>query len=335
MLSMHEILALLKSLGFTGLSLVKAEELKKTYTFKFEHFSPNIMPVKPTMAADGKVVVFIIPEVGKIGVSKANRILRFVDAGLRKGQPKVDDSHITKTDLPPELEDLYKKAVVSSTQRLPFMKKLWHFFNSTKFGGQMTEPRLEAGPKPSFGGIKPGQTRGCYYGDPHFGPGRLWMNPSMFNGRIHFFYEIYLHEMCHQAKWTVSKDTDTKLKGHGKTWQKWMVHVGLDPRRYDPTDDYEYSDPATKVFEEASLTEKYGPRAPEQKIKALRKMTQFVPGPAIYVFKGRIFDGDLQRTEHDIRFKYLDPVKGEPMRMVWPNMSNFLRVGLPSFFHKD
>ena len=42
---------------------------------------------------------------------------------------------------------------------------------------------------------------------------------------------------CHQAVWTLDHYlSKNAADGHGTNWARWMRHVGLDPRRFDPTD---------------------------------------------------------------------------------------------------
>jgi len=334
MLTLQEVTSLLKRFSFEGLSLISMDEEKLTYNFKFTSFNPVLMPVKPTVAAGGKVLVFTVPDVGKFGVSPANFMVRYVDSGLRHGtSSSVPEGHLTKQELPADLVLAYQKAVVNSGQRVAFVTKLWHHFNTTKFSGQMQVPKLEVSSHPSFGGVAK-STRGAFLGDPGWHPGRLWMASFMFNSRIAFFCEVFLHEMCHLAAWCLSCSDDFSEGGHGPVWQQWMTHVGLDPRRFDPTDDYEYQDDAQRQATEVSLTQQYGPRSPSKDVKALKKMKGLEPGPAIYLQMGRILHGTIGL--HNGRSPYFEYKNkaGGTMFMSWPDAANFARQGLPNLYHE-
>jgi hypothetical protein len=115
----------------------------------------------------------------------------------------------------------------------------------------------------------------------------------MFNARPPFFYEILLHEMCHLAVWNISKDSDNSEAGHGPTWKNWMVKVGLDPRRFDPTDDTEMQVGPEKHAKEAELTKKYGKAATLKELAELTKVASYkgTAEDVYHYYAGRLFKG--------------------------------------------
>jgi len=80
-----------------------------------------------------------------------------------------------------------------------------------------------------------------------------------------------------------------------------MRRVGLDPRRFDPTDDTEYQTGPGKDAKEEELVKKYGPRADAAAIKKLHVMEMPQSGKAIYLSEGRIFHGDLDTKAKTFR----------------------------------
>lgn len=108
---------------------------------------------------------------------------------------------------------------------------------------------------------------------------------------------ILVHN-CHQAAWCISHSSDNSERGHGPVWQQWMVDVGLDPRRFDPTDSSEYSLNTPRASEdEARFTRTYGgPRLPDaviDKAEKAKKLKNHREGPCTIILQGRILDGTL------------------------------------------
>jgi SprT-like family len=334
-MNITEIKSFLTRLTFTDLSLIKADEASMTYTFSFGTFTPKAIPDKPTMAANGTVAVYTLEDVGKLGVSPSNKVVRFIDAGKRSTK-KVNDEHLSKSNgVSPELEALYQKAQVSETKRQAFMKGLWNFYNETKFQSRMKIPKLLTGPKVPGIGSRP-STRACHVWDERTGKTLyLWVNTIMWNARLPFFCEVFLHEMCHEAVLNIDQIESREAAGHGKDWQRWMVHVGLDPRRFDPTDDYEYKTGIQRTQEEEKLTDMYGPRVDASYFKTLRKMSSCVPGPAILQRSGRPIKGVLDKAGSTYAFKFRMYHTGSPVQFTWKNLKEFNEKGLPNLYHAE
>jgi len=331
-MNITEVKSLLTRLSFTELSLIKADEEAATYTFKFRFFNPKVISVKPTMAAKGTVAIYDIPDVGKLGVSPSNNVVRFIDAGKRT-EKKATDTHLSKSSgVTSELEAMYQKAQVSDSKRQAFMKALWEYYNEHKFQGRMKLPKLVSDAKVPGIGSRP-STRGLHVGEAGFRTKFLWFNTIMWNARLPFFLEVFLHEMCHQAVWTVDHVHDRTAQGHGPDWQRWMVHVGLDPRRFDPTDDYEYKTGLQRTQEEEKNTDQYGPRVDASYFKSLHKMDGFVPGPAILEKNGRAIKGELDKAGKTYAFKFRLHYTGAPVQITWPSLAKFNEQGLPRLYH--
>lgn len=292
-----EIIALLKSYGFNDLHLTKHEGNASTYKFS----SYNAQQLKSALgdfvvASNGKVAVYTVPQVGKLGVSPLNDLVRFVDNTLDEGTG-ASDKHLGHVQVTPALNKAFLQAAGNPSLRVAYCKKLFEYLNKTKFDGHLPTPVFLVSEKSSMK-----NARGVYTGGPMFGAGQIWMASFMFNAREPFFLEVFLHEMCHAAAWTISKSTDRSEKGHGPVWQDWMRKVGLDPRRFDPTDDTEYKTSLEKAQKESELTKKYGPRSKLSAIEALVPKTSFKDGDVVsYVWEGRIFTGSFLKNGKEFR----------------------------------
>lgn len=320
-----EVKALLERYGFRGLHFVTQDEATLTFTFKFESYNDKYLGVKPTVAGGGKVAVYAIPEVGKVGISPSNSMVRFIAEAGKRTVRQTDDSHLGHTKVSPELTKLFHKSAVSTMDRHVYLTKLWTYFNDEKFQGRMTMPKLLCTPAPPGRGRKQG-LRGLYMGAANHQPGTLWVAPNLFNAREPFFLEVFLHEMCHQAVWTVDRVNDFKdAEGHGKYWQAWMTKVGLDPRRYDPTDDSEYMTPMERSQAEDKVTEQFGPRVDTSEIEKREhpSLPETVGGgvPCVYVYKSRAINGVLKYVPSYRTYTFLFPHwkhKGVRSEFSWP-----------------
>lgn len=108
---------------------------------------------------------------------------------------------------------------------------------------------------------------------------------------------ILIHN-CHQAVWEIDHyHSKNAADGHGQHWAHWMTHVGLDPRRFDPTDAAEYQDTATRTQAESELDVRYGLRKAPAYFRGLKKMgPPKSPTNAIFEFKGRALPGTILPT---------------------------------------
>ncbi|QRE00244.1 hypothetical protein [Burkholderia phage BCSR5] len=156
------------------------------------------------------------------------------------GAKDNDDAGVPHVAVPANLIKQYEWAQddpQNTAFRLKFMKALWQHFNAAKFHGALQEPRF--GLMKNMAAHKM-RVRGRWWPLYH----RLEMAPRIFNASPAFFFEIFLHEMCHQAVTQVDKmDNDPHEranKGHGRYWQAWMKKVGLNPSRFDPNDNSTY-----------------------------------------------------------------------------------------------
>ena len=281
-----DIVKMLEQYGFRGLHLHNNEG--KTSTYKFAEYKKDLLAKElgsPSIAGGGKVAVYEVGAIAKLGVSPLNHMVRVV---VKAEDSRVaDDGHLAKIKVPSILTRAFLQAQVKPTLRLSYCKHLWEFLNKEKFHGELPTPKFAVGENfPKLPGA-----RGVYTGGHNFTAGSIWMASFMFNAREPFFLEVFLHEMAHQAAWCISKEVDRSEKGHGKTWQNWMVKVGLDPRRFDPTDDVEYKSGTEVVRDELKMDEKYGPRASPKTIKELKPTKEL--GKCLFLYKGRIFKGGV------------------------------------------
>lgn len=298
-----DVANLLKSFGFKDLSLVGMEG--KNFTYKFASYNHQLLVKQfgmPALAAAGKVAVFVVPTYGKLGVSPGTHKVRLSYTGSHVSKLETDDSHLAKGETSHAIQVLYERARSSPTDRLALMHALWDFYNETKFASRMKKPKflMSLSPKVKLGK----NTRGYYQrGRTTEQPGVLWVSTRLFNAKEHFFNEVFLHEMCHQAVWCLDKTVDTSEGGHGPLWQAWMRKVGLDPRRYDPTEDGTYNDEVTQALKEEKNALNFGPRAPLSEIKKLQSVASPVPGQMFYVYEGRLFEGAFTATGRKYVFR--------------------------------
>lgn len=297
-LKQPEIAQLLKTYGFEGLRLVDHKD--KTSTYKFKDFDKKFLDNtfgSPAVTSNGKVAVYSIPAVGKIGVSPSNSMVRLKDetSGDRAGSAT---HHLANVKVPPAYEKAYLQAQVNPSVRVKFCQKLFEYFNTDRFDSKLETPKFSVSEKNPPGTKK--TTRGAHTGGRNFAPGTVWMASFMFNARSVFFYEVFLHELCHLAAWNITKSADFSHNGHGPTWQMWMKKVGLDARRFDPTDDTEYQIGPEKYAKEAERSEKYGSPATEQELAQFERYKGYTGAKlenAYLITDGRIFFGDAYEKE--------------------------------------
>lgn len=298
-----DIAKLLVGYGFRNPLLVKMEA--NNYTYKFADYDYKKLVKQfgvPAVAGQGKVAVFVVPSVGKLGVSPSTNLVRVIYSGSHSSV-EVRDTHLGQKATTPELALLYERAKTSPQSRVSFATKLWEYFNETKFAGRLPKPKILVSAKPPVKSPLLGKTpRGCYIHDGKFGPGTLWLADFLFNAREAFFNEIMLHEQCHQAVACIDKTRDLEEAGHGPMWKAWMKKVGLDPRRFDPTDDVAYKDAADAALEEEKLTQDYGPRQKLSYFKSLTKVDQVYGREVIWEYRGRALTGVFKKVGRKIRF---------------------------------
>jgi hypothetical protein len=148
---------------------------------------------------------------------------------LPKSGTENDDDKIPHVEIGPVLRAQFGRARVHRELQLPYIKELWHYLNQHKFHNALHMPNLrvmKAVKGTSF------RLRGYWQAYNR----ELGMSPRLFNGSVEFFVEVLLHEMCHQAVSEIDKVRDRTEQGHGPHWIAWMRKVGLNPNRYDPTE---------------------------------------------------------------------------------------------------
>lgn len=305
-----DIAKLLTSYGFKGLVLTKMEGT--TYTYKFSDYNYNALLKnfgKPSVASAGKVAVFIVPSVGRMGVSPSASMVRLVYSGSHKTLD-VMDTHLAKIPLTPELSLMYERAKSNTSYRVKFATKLWEYFNDTKFDGRLPKPKILVSVKPPASSANLTKARGVYF--PRLGgpAGTIWLADYLFNSREAFFVEVHLHEICHQAVACIDRTFDPVEGGHGPLWKSWMRKVGLDPRRYDPTDDVAYSDPTAAAKKEEQYEEVYGPRKPASFFKKLTLVKDIYNQEVIFEQHGRALKGKFAKTRGGISFTFKGPRGG-------------------------
>lgn len=293
-----EIPQFLAGYSFKELTLSKHEAA--SYTFKFGDYNHNALLKalgEPTITADKKTLIFSLPGVGKIGVAPAVHVVRFIDANPTSRS--VPTSHLSIMTTTKELEFAYVKAQATPRLRLAFLKKAFAYFNKEKFQDRLHEPVLQVGATPPRKAPHLKNARGIYYGGLGGPNGTLWIAEMLFNAEMPFFSEVFAHEMCHQAVATIDHVRDNSEGGHGPNWQTWMRHCGLDPRRFDPTDDTTYKTSSENAQSEEKYESAYGPKAKPAEIKRVSSLPhptaqQISRGVEVYyVTHGRVLEGKI------------------------------------------
>lgn len=310
----QDMLPLLTNLGFTELSLVKKDD--KTVTFKFGDCNMSFLKKTlgaPSVTANGKVAVFEVPMLGRIGVAPSTHALRVLPTA-KVTKPKASSSHLAGVEVPEVYLAALEKAKIKPALRVAWMKKMWAWFNEHKFGNRLHPPQFKV--LPGTGG-----TRGYYaYGGAHR-PGTMVLADYLFNARPEFILEILLHEICHQAVDTLDKvPHDPATKGHGPHWQAWMKRVGLDPRRFDPTDAVEYMSTKDALRQDAETRKLFGPQTPDTFWKNKKKVNTAFTGHGWLRYKERALDSTITNERGGFKFAFKDH-RGHPSSLFyssWP-----------------
>lgn len=161
------------------------------------------------------------------------------------GSTENDDSKVPEIHVSPAIDKQYAaiRGLNSPHAQLSFMKTLWPYLNENKFAGKMKVPNLVLLKKMGATSMR---LRGRWWAHNR----TLEVSPRLFNASQNFFVEVFLNEMCHQAVSEIDRVRENENKGHGPLWTKWMKHVGLNPRRYDPNDNTVYmTEKEKKEFE--------------------------------------------------------------------------------------
>lgn len=121
---------------------------------------------------------------------------------------------------------------------------------------------------------------------------------------------IVIHN-CHQATSCLDKVNDPSEGGHGREWQAWMRKVGLDPRRFDPTEETVYQDKVTQAISEDKLNRAYGPRTPVAEYKNREKVEIPTSLEVLVEIHGRLMRGKFKKVRGGYQFNCTAPNKAE------------------------
>jgi len=308
-----DIVKFLATFGFEGLSLIDNKDHITTY--KYTSLNPKLLKKlgESTVTSNGKTAVYNLPGVASIGYLPSKNLVRFVYKGKARAAVKNQtvDHEVIVT---PELHKMFMQVQVNPGKAVAFCKKLWHYFNEHKFNSVMQEPTLLVSPTPPHKtNLK--NARGIYFSRCEGEPGTLWMNTKVFNATEQVFLTIFLHEMCHQACNQISRLSRAENsieKGHGPVWKQWMVKVGLNPSRYDHTDEIEYGTAMDRAKREASEAARIGPRITPESFKGKRKVTEPEDRDrVIFEHEGRVASGVIEKLGKAI--KMMDPTFRHPL----------------------
>jgi hypothetical protein len=137
---------------------------------------------------------------------------------------------------PMGIEEEYAKCKDYSVNKMmTYFMRIWADLNKHYFNSQLREPKIRF-TRDTGAGFK---TRANYW------PGRnlFGFNRRLVHAPWHKFKETFLHEMCHQAVTLLDGGADIidgKRDAHGPRWERRMRMVGLDPDKFDKTDNTEY-----------------------------------------------------------------------------------------------
>lgn len=144
-----------------------------------------------------------------------------------------DDAGVPIVHISPELHAHYQMAQRDKGYRLRFMAELWRYLNQTKFHGSLHIPNIRLMKTVKGTSFR---LRGFW----RAGNREFAISPRLFNASQAFFVEVFLHEMAHQAVSEIDRVYSREAQGHGPEWQRWMVKIGLNPRRFDPNENTTY-----------------------------------------------------------------------------------------------
>jgi SprT-like family len=312
-----DIVKLLATFGFTGLSLISHEGQASTY--KYTNLNTRLLKGlgESTVTSNGKTAVYNLPGLASIGYHPGKSLVRFVYKG--EGRKAVKNKTVEhEVVVTPELNKMFLQVQVNPGKALAYCTKLWEYFNEHKFGGRMQLPKLFVSPAPPYktSGLK--NARGVYFSRMEGEPGTLWMATKVFNATEQVFLTIFLHEMCHQATNQISRLTREQnkvAKGHGPVWQEWMVKVGLNPSQFDYTDEVEYGTSMDRAAKSAQRLTELGPLATPTSFKGKAKVTSPYENDTYVTFeyKGRVVRGLIRIKGISAKVEILSPsTKGNP-----------------------
>jgi predicted SprT family Zn-dependent metalloprotease len=305
--------AYLESLGFQGLRPeVEGEDIIK---FRYSAYDPVMVMErlgKPKAGTKTDSIRFTVDGSGTLAIWPKLKRVTLLNKGRKKGgavkkiltpaprpdnkeaphpppvidvkEPRTgtenDDANVPNVPIPAYMSVAYMQLGEDKHRRLRFMTDLWKYFNEHKFDHKLTMPKLALS-KDTGTRMR---RRGVWF------PGKrmLAIAPSVFNARLKFFVEVFLHEMCHQAtseasNMSVEDQLDNERhKGHGRVWSRWMRTVGLNPLRYDPNENTTYM---TEEQKDAHAKEKafWHSLDDEAKARGLRLVRSLNYGDRVYV----------------------------------------------------
>ena len=244
----QQAIKFLTSLGFRGLKFKQSED----GMIKYWYTGYDADTVKAVLGEPKSVVKSIRYDYkgeGTVAIWPQNKVVVLKDAARQIGQPSPEPTppipnpaaHTGVIHMPPELEKEYQKLRNhrgANNDMLAFNRRLWYYFNKTKFGNQMREPKFALMPL-----TDKMKTLGRWT------PSRrlLEMNARHYFGAPELFTETFVHEMCHQAVSEIDQTEEAEHKGHGPKWRGWMIHVGLKPLAKDYNDSTAYKSRMEKL----------------------------------------------------------------------------------------
>lgn len=242
-----------------------------------------VVPTKPTLVPDAKVE----PEVPVEPTTPPDSH----QSPNTPGSTENDNAKVPVTHITPALEARYAsiQGLKAPTAQMLFLKALWAFLNTAKFGG-----RLEA---PNFRllkdmGAQAMSLRGRWTASKRL----LEVSPRLYNASQNFFVEVVLHEMCHQAVSEIDGTREAIAQGHGPAWERWMRKVGLNPLRYDPNDNTTYMTPkelADKAVKDAANKARVAENNEVKESKGLQRVMPSDNLPVTVVVNGKALNGML------------------------------------------
>ena len=208
------------------------DSLDDKHTVREEQRAPTPLPPVPRMRVIGQRPVEAAP----------------VSDTKHEHKPLPDE--LTNHDPVEQLRIVYETQIRGSTNTSEvrrFMLDLWTALNKQKFDGHLR-------PIKKFLVIPPQGRQGlrAFW---HSRYRILVFTTLVLKAKWDKFHEVFLHEMCHQAVTDVDHGGKAVAVGedggHGPVWQKWMIKVGLEPKRYDDSTFGEYmTEEERKLFDE-------------------------------------------------------------------------------------
>lgn len=169
--------------------------------------------------SDDNVIKYLIPKVSK---EKTTKPSPKKEEKRKKEVKKEKDPPV----IPAKLADIFTKVSNNKYPDAKFLRECYEHINKKYFKNELNKPFFR------YLKVMPADKMRRHG---HWSAKRreIAFNKRIFNASPQQFYDLFIHEVCHQAVTDIDKVNDRTKGGHGSHWVTWMLHCGYkNPQRY-------------------------------------------------------------------------------------------------------